>query len=49
MSADPERDATALWTGLHGVVGLVGTLPRFPWPEAPDLVRMLVDRLACLG
>jgi AcrR family transcriptional regulator len=47
-STDPERDATALWAAMHGYVGLLATMPDFPWPPHGSVVDQFVDRLACL-
>lgn len=43
-SAEPLRDAQALWVALHGVVTLVPATPGFPW-VAPDAI---IDRLLSL-
>jgi AcrR family transcriptional regulator len=42
-STDPETDAVALWTGLHGLATLRRTTPLFPWPAdmADHLIRLL--------
>jgi AcrR family transcriptional regulator len=37
-SADPMRVATSVWTALHGIVSLRGSLPRFPWPPLEEQV-----------
>lgn len=29
---DPTRIATSVWTAMHGIVSLRGSLPDFPWP-----------------
>ncbi|MEV4823257.1 TetR/AcrR family transcriptional regulator [Micromonospora sp. NPDC049274] len=45
-SADPFRDATALWVGLHGFAQLQVAAPLFPWP--PELRDSVIDRMALL-
>jgi AcrR family transcriptional regulator len=37
-AADPTRVATSIWTALHGIVSLRGSLPRFPWPPLEQQV-----------
>jgi AcrR family transcriptional regulator len=44
-SADPRRDAVALWLGLHGMAALPPAHPRFPWPETESLLDDLIARL----
>ncbi|MEU1588418.1 TetR/AcrR family transcriptional regulator [Micromonospora sp. NPDC005710] len=46
-SADPFRDAAALWVGLHGFAQLQVAAPLFPWP--PELRDSIVDRMALLA
>jgi hypothetical protein len=41
---DPVRDATALWTALHGYASLRPATPGFPWSN--DLVDLLIERVA---
>jgi len=36
---DPFRVATAVWTALHGAVGLRTAVPFFPWPSIEALVE----------
>jgi AcrR family transcriptional regulator len=48
-STDPQRDATLLWTALHGYVGLLHTAPDFPWPPRDSLLDQCAERLACLA
>jgi AcrR family transcriptional regulator len=46
-STDVVADSIAVWVGLHGLVSLRTTLPRFPWPDDLDeFVRGLVLSLA---
>ncbi|MGM7774534.1 TetR/AcrR family transcriptional regulator [Arthrobacter sp. KNU-44] len=45
-SAEPDKDAVALWAGIHGYVALQASLPAFPWPK--ELLPAIVDRLAQL-
>jgi AcrR family transcriptional regulator len=46
-STDAVTSAVALWVGLHGLVSLRTSLPRFPWPDGVDeFVRGLVLSLA---
>jgi AcrR family transcriptional regulator len=42
-SADPRRDAVALWAGLHGLAGLRVAASLFDWPDGIDetIVRSL--------
>ena len=47
-SADPPGDATALWVALHGYVTLHAGVLAFPWPDGPELLRTLTDRLVRL-
>jgi len=37
-TVDPTRVATSIWTALHGIVSLRGSLPRFPWPPLEQQV-----------
>jgi hypothetical protein len=46
--AHPDRDAIALWTALHGYVGLRAGEPTFPWPPDDTLVDTHVECLARL-
>lgn len=46
-SADPDRDAAALWVGLHGLAELRETARLFPWPAS--LADTLVSDLAHLA
>ena len=43
---DPARVALNVWTALHGLVSLRGSLPGFPWPpltqQVDDLLHGLV-------
>ena len=48
-SADPQRDAIALWAALHGYVGLLASRPDFPWPPDGSVIDQFVDRLAYLN
>lgn len=45
-SPDPFRDATALWSALHGYASLHNTVKRFPWPERHDTFHRIVHGLA---
>jgi AcrR family transcriptional regulator len=45
-STDPRRDATAVWSALHGYAGLRASIPSFPWPPEPDLLGRIVAGLA---
>jgi AcrR family transcriptional regulator len=47
-SADPQRDATLLWTALHGYVSLLHSIPDFPWPQRDSMLDQYADRLAFL-
>jgi AcrR family transcriptional regulator len=47
-STDPQQDATLLWTALHGYVGLLHSIPDFPWPPRDSVIDQYVDRLAFL-
>ena len=42
---DPLRVTTNVWTALHGIVSLRGSLPGFPWPA---LERQVDDALVGL-
>jgi len=42
-STDPQLDATAIWTALHGYASLHARLGLFPWP-AQDA---MLDRIVC--
>ena len=47
--ADPTRVPTTVWAGLHGIVSLRLTLPRFPlWPPVPAMVDDLLVGLVGL-
>jgi AcrR family transcriptional regulator len=48
-STDPQRDATLLWTAMHGYVGLLHSAPDFPWPPRDDMLDLYAERLACLA
>jgi AcrR family transcriptional regulator len=49
-STDVVEDSVAIWVGLHGLVSLRTTLPRFPWPDGIDeFVRGVVLSLAKVG
>jgi AcrR family transcriptional regulator len=43
---DPMRIATSVWTALHGIVALRGSVPHFPWPpleqQVDDVLRGIV-------
>jgi AcrR family transcriptional regulator len=46
---DPTRVATTVWAGLHGIVSLRQTLPRFPsWPPVAAMVDDLLAGLVGL-
>lgn len=45
---DPQRVATLVWTGLHGVATLRRAHPDFPWPPTAELLDDLLERLAGL-
>lgn len=45
-STDPFRDATLVWTGMHGIISLRAATPMFPWPALDTVVDELVRRLA---
>jgi len=47
-SVDSQRDATLMWTALHGYVGLLHSAPDFPWPSRDDMIGQCTERLACL-
>jgi AcrR family transcriptional regulator len=47
-STDPQRDATLLWTALHGYVTLLHTTADFPWPDRDTMLDQYADRLAFL-
>src|SRR6266511_5830976 len=47
-SADPQHDATLLWTALHGYVSLLHSAPDFPWPSRDSMLDKFAVRLACL-
>jgi AcrR family transcriptional regulator len=47
-STDPQRDATLLWTALHGYVTLLHSTADFPWPTRDSMLDQYVDRLALL-
>jgi hypothetical protein len=47
-SADSQRDATLLWTALHGYVGLLHSIPDFPWPPRDSMLDQYADRLTFL-
>jgi AcrR family transcriptional regulator len=44
-SDDPRRTATLLWAGVHGLVSLRLSRPRFPWPPIGELLDDTIDRL----
>lgn len=44
----PERDATLVWVGLHGLVSLRRSRPEFPWPATEELLDDLLHRLVGL-
>ncbi|PRY36900.1 TetR/AcrR family transcriptional regulator [Umezawaea tangerina] len=47
-STDPTRDATLLWTALHGYVTLPHSTADFPWPSRDSVLDQYADRLALL-
>jgi AcrR family transcriptional regulator len=47
-STDPQRDATLLWTALHGYVSLLHSIPDFPWPSREGMLDQCAERLACV-
>ncbi|MCS7480411.1 TetR/AcrR family transcriptional regulator [Umezawaea endophytica] len=47
-STDPQRDATLLWTALHGYVTLLHSTADFPWPARDSMLDQYADRLAFL-
>jgi AcrR family transcriptional regulator len=47
-SLDPDQDAAALWTAMHGYVILQTGDPASPSPPDDHLVDLFVDRLAQL-
>ncbi|MFI1488705.1 TetR/AcrR family transcriptional regulator [Streptomyces sp. NPDC020747] len=47
-STDPQRDATLLWTALHGYVTLLHTTADFPWPARDDMLDQYANHLAHL-
>ncbi|MBB4929969.1 AcrR family transcriptional regulator [Lipingzhangella halophila] len=44
----PERDATLVWVGLHGLASLHEARPDFPWPPAEELLDDLLHRIVGL-
>ena len=46
--ADPHRVATGVWTALHGIVSLRGSVPGFPWPPLEQQVDDILAGLARL-
>lgn len=44
----PERDATLIWVGLHGMVSLRRARPDFPWPPTGELLDDLLQRMVGL-
>jgi AcrR family transcriptional regulator len=45
---DPLRIATGVWTALHGIVSLRGSLPNFPWPSLDQQVADVLSGLVRL-
>lgn len=45
---DPFRLAVTVWAGLHGIATLRLARPRFPWPDAADLVDDVLEGLLAL-
>ena len=45
---DPQLVATALWTGLHGLVALRIAKPAYPWPPLDDHVNAVLGGLKIL-
>ena len=44
-SADPDRDAQALWGALHGLVTLVPATPGFPWRPTDEALDRMITAL----
>jgi len=40
--ADPFKQATYFWAGLHGFVALRQVIPAFPWPSGSDYVEQMI-------
>jgi AcrR family transcriptional regulator len=43
FEGDPWEIACHIWMGVHGIVSLLISKPRFPWPDAPDFRRRAVE------
>ncbi len=44
-AGDAARQAVLVWTALHGIATLRQARPRFPWPEAGELVDDALEGL----
>lgn len=44
-SGDPVRLAVPVWAALHGIATLRQARPRFPWPDAGELVDDVLEGL----
>jgi hypothetical protein len=42
---DPARLAVPVWAALHGIATLRQARPRFPWPDAGELVDDILEGL----
>lgn len=45
-SPDPFLASVALWSALHGYIGLLAAAPEFPWPGERAIVDAMITGLA---